>query len=49
MSDLFHGRVPLDFVRQVFSVMLVQIGRFAVAGFAEEQTAFGLRDEGRDP
>ena len=27
---------------------LVQIGRFAVAGFAEEQTAFGLCDEGRD-
>ena len=27
---------------------LMQIGRFAVAGFAEEQTAFGLRDEGRD-
>ncbi len=26
---------------------LMQIGRFAVAGFAEEQTAFGLRDEGR--
>ena len=27
---------------------LMQIGRFAVAGFAEEQIAFGLRDEGRD-
>src|SRR5579862_2134881 len=27
---------------------LVQIGRFAVAGFAEEQIAFGLRDEGSD-
>ena len=27
---------------------LMQIGRFAVAGFAEEQTAFGLRDKGRD-
>jgi adenylate cyclase len=27
---------------------LMQIGRFAVAGFAEEQTAFGLCDEGGD-
>jgi len=37
-----------EFAKQCGAGDLVPIGKFAVAGFAEEQTAFGLGDEGKE-